>query len=163
MKGRKPLPTQLKVLPGNPGGRGLTANEPTGIAGVGPAHPLFLDKTGRRYYGELARILGPSGANVLTNLDRLMLELLADAVAEFLEAKAVLRENGLTFTQFKLNRKGERVEVGVKKRPEVMIAKDVAARVRGFATEFGMTPSSRTRIVTVAEVAEAADIEDLFG
>lgn len=153
MRGRKPLPTELKILRGNPGHRPLPENEPTAPAGVGPAHPLFLDPIGRRFYRELAKLLGPDGTNVLTQVDRLVLEVLADAVSEFLEAKTVLREHGLTYS----DKNGD-----PKKRPEVMIAKDSAARIRALAAEFGLTPSSRTRIPT-ADRAESEDIEELFG
>ena len=76
MAGRRPKPTELKLLEGNPGHRPLNLHEPKPLKGI-PASPIGLNAEGQATYALLAVQLDALG--VLTNADGSALELLADA------------------------------------------------------------------------------------
>lgn len=51
----------------------------------------------------------------------------------------------------------------ITKLPQVNIARDLLATVRLYQQEFGMTPSSRTRVSTIGNDGEDDDDERFFG
>ena len=67
MAGRKPKPTSLKVLEGNPGKRQLNPNEPKLDASV-PKCPAWLSKEAKREWKRLVPFLEQAG--LLTQVDR---------------------------------------------------------------------------------------------
>ena len=67
MRGRRPKPTRLKVLTGNPGKRALNESEPTPEPNV-PDCPPELGEVARREWNRLAAELG--ALRIITNLDR---------------------------------------------------------------------------------------------
>lgn len=136
MKGRKPKPTAKKKLTGNPGRRPINAREPKPPSGA-PAMPE-LDDEGQRIWSQLAEQLQQMG--VLTVADGAALELLSDAISEWRAARKIIRESGATYTAFT-----EHGEI-IRSRPEVAQAADAMKRIRSLITEFGLTPSSRSRI-----------------
>jgi len=138
--GRKPVPTAMKVLRGNPGRRPINKNEPKPKTGV-PRCPAWLTPAGKKAFREMGSMLNDLG--VMTEADKMALTLLCDAYAEYMEARAVIAEKGSTYE----------TDRGTAVRPEVKIAQDAWKRVRGLLPEFGLSPSSRTKI-TVAEIKE---------
>lgn len=67
MRGRRPKPTRIKALTGNPGKRPLNMNEPRPEPAL-PDCPPELSATAQR---EWARLIGElSKLNLITNLDR---------------------------------------------------------------------------------------------
>src|SRR5437764_15483626 len=82
MRGRRPKPTRLKMLTGNPGKRPLNGNEPRPAAAV-PECPAELGTLARtewnRLVGELAAL------RLLTNLDRAALAAYSGAYALWAE------------------------------------------------------------------------------
>ena len=79
MRGRKPTPTQLRVLEGNPGRRPLRKNEPKPPAGDVACPDYLVDDLARAAWAELAPALLACG--ILTPLDR-------DLLASFCQARA---------------------------------------------------------------------------
>src|SRR3954470_9706696 len=67
MRGRRPKPTRLKVLTGNPGKRPLNTNEPEPEPAV-PECPPELGPVAKREWDRLVNEL--SSLRLLTNLDR---------------------------------------------------------------------------------------------
>ena len=67
MAGRKPKPTSLKVLEGNPGKRQLNPNEPKPDASI-PKCPAWLSKEAKREWKRLVPFLEQAG--LLTQVDR---------------------------------------------------------------------------------------------
>ena len=141
MRGRKPVPTPLKILRGNPGKRKLNDREPQPSAIQGAAPSRALDTAGRaewrRVIPELARL------GLLTALD-------LKAVEGYCIAYQTVRA-----AQREVNRGLVRPD-GTKK-PEVQIARDSLALMRQFMTETGLTAVSRARIHTEPVPAEDAD------
>ena len=67
MRGRKPKPTMIKVLEGNPGKRAINDREPEPPAGI-PECPDFLDEEARAEWFRTAKVL--SDMRLLTLVPR---------------------------------------------------------------------------------------------
>ncbi|WP_291295830.1 phage terminase small subunit P27 family [Elioraea sp.] len=134
MPGRKPKPTALKQLAGNPGKRALNKREPKPPRG--PLDPApHLSAAAAAKWRELAKTFDQLG--LLTTIDRMAFEAYCEAWARWCAAKRVVAKKGLTY------------ETGnglIRKRPEVQIAAECERLMRQYAAEFGATPSSRSRV-----------------
>ena len=152
MRGRKPKPTALKILEGNPGKRPLPKYEPK-PKGV-PKCPLFLEKAAkkewRRIVKELSQIEG-----MLTAVDQTALAAYCQAYARWMEAEKVLSEHGTTYQA------ETKYGFQLMARPEVAISRTALQQVRAFCSEFGLTPSSRGRMSLKPE-KEGDEFEDDF-
>ena len=134
MRGRKPLPSNVVRLRGNPGKRRLNHAEPRPAPRL-PTCPACLGEAARKEWRRLSKELGELG--LLTGLDRGMLAAYCQAHALWVEAVASIERYG---TMVK-SPNGYPMQS-----PYVAVAnKQVDIMVR-IAAEFGMTPSSRTRI-----------------
>ena len=138
MRGRKPVPNKLKLLRGNPSKTPINLNEPKLKPGL-PKRPTWLKGLAKRCWEDLGGTL--ERVRVVTHGDGAALELLSDAYLEYRTARAVVLQQGMTYTC--TTKSGE---VVIKARPEVRIASDAWKRLKGILAEFGFTPSSRTRI-----------------
>ena len=78
MRGRRPKPTRLKVLTGNPGKRPLNPDEPKPERAI-PECPAELGPVARREWDRLGKELASLG--LLTNLDRAALAAYCGAYA----------------------------------------------------------------------------------
>ena len=130
MTGRKPTPTGLRLLKGNPGKRALNRDEPIPEGGLGPA-PKRLPKYVRDAWADLAL-----QAWWATDSDRAAFEILSYNIAQARKLRKDLEKEPRMV-------KGSRGEVRNPKSYELREAEDRAARLIG---EFGMTPSSRSRV-----------------
>jgi P27 family predicted phage terminase small subunit len=139
MKGRKPTPVYLKVLTGNPGKKALNTLEPKPPRGK-PNAPAHLSDKAREAWSYVSDHLDRMGA--LTKVDALALEALCEAYADYLAARATLAEFGSNYYET-VNAQG-----GVMHRPHpaVAVMQDADRRIKAWFVEFGMTPSSRSRI-----------------
>ena len=134
MRGRKPLPSNVVRLRGNPGKRSLNDAEPRPDPRV-PACPACLGDEARKEWRRLAKEL--AGLGLLSGLDRGLLAAYCQAHALWVEAVSSIQRYG---TMVK-SPNGYPMQS-----PYVAVAnKQVEIMVR-IASEFGMTPSSRTRI-----------------
>src|SRR5580700_3724674 len=92
MRGRKPTPTQLKVIRGNPGKRRLnSAGEPKPVRGQ-PVAPALLSEKARVAWDQIAPMLDRMG--VLTEADEMALQMLCEAYVDYIEAREELRAFG---------------------------------------------------------------------
>ena len=140
MAGRKPKPTNLKILHGNPGGRRLPKNEPKPELGI-PDPPSWIEPGSerRRVWDEYAAKLLSMG--VLTFVDGMALAALVDAHCDWREAAEIVQREGLTC--IKTTDRGGSAEVA---RPEIAIRNDAWKRMKSMQVEFGLTPSARSRV-----------------
>jgi P27 family predicted phage terminase small subunit len=136
MRGRRPKPTRLKVLTGNPGKRPLNTNEPRPEAAI-PDCPEELGAVAHREWDRLVGEL--SVLRILTNLDRAALAAYCGAYAMWAEATEAIQKYG---TMVK-SPSGYPVQS-----PYVSIANRQAEIMMRIASEFGFTPASRSRIST---------------
>lgn len=137
MRGRKPTPTALKVLRGNPGKRRLNQDEPTPELAIDAVPPDSLTKPGKIEWRRLAPILGRLG--MLTETD-------TDALVGYCEAYANWRQAQQKIHQFGMVIKAKDPKQLPVISPYVRIAHNAMNQMRAFLVEFGMTPSSRSRI-----------------
>jgi P27 family predicted phage terminase small subunit len=143
MRGRKQTPTKLKLLKNNPGKRELNAEEPKVEVGI-PECPKALSKIARQEWNrvvpELARI------GVLGKIDSAGIAAYCQAYSRWLQAEKEIDANGITIeTKFK-DKEGNVITGDLKKNPAVTVANDALRMMRAFASEYGLTPASRTRI-----------------
>jgi len=124
----------LKIINGNPGGRPLNTNEPKPEA-VLPESPDHLDDQAKFFWRQMAERL--HRARVLTELDTTALELLCDTYSRRREAMESLKKTGLLLR----TAKGNWIQS-----PLVGIINKSTQIIERLLVEFGMTPSSRTRV-----------------
>jgi P27 family predicted phage terminase small subunit len=136
MRGRRPKPTRLKVLTGNPGKRPLNAAE----LNPEPNTPDCPAELGPVAHREWDRLVGELGAlRLLTNLDRAALGAYCGAYALWAEAMEAIQKYG---TMIK-SPSGYPTQS-----PYLAIANRQAEIMMRIAGEFGFTPASRSRIST---------------
>ena len=85
MRGRKPKPTHLKAVAGNPGGRPLNDAEPETTPGI-PPKPAWLEGVAADTWEELVPIL--DGMGVLTEVDGMALSMLCQVFADWREERS---------------------------------------------------------------------------
>ena len=134
MRGRRPKPSRLKLLMGNPGKRPLNEAEPVPEIAI-PECPTELGEVAK---GEWNRLVGELvSLGMLTNLDRAALAAYCGAYALWAEATEAIQKFG---TMIK-SPTGYPVQS-----PYVSIANRQAEIMMRIASEFGFTPASRGRL-----------------
>jgi len=130
--GRPPQPTALKILKGNPGRRPLNKHEPqpTGI----PAQPAFLDDVAAAEWCRIVPLLTQCG--MLGAIDVAGLTGYCQAWSRYIQAELDLRTSGTTYMQGAIPCM----------HPNVKRVHEALLDLKQFIVEFGLTPSSRSRI-----------------
>lgn len=134
MRGRKPIPTALKIANGNPGKRPLNMNEPTPDPAI-PMCPSHLDDLAREEWDRVSYELYEIG--ILSNIDRAVLANYCIAWSRSIQAELKLQDGNLVLT-------GK--DGGVYQSPWLAVANKAHEQTVKYASELGMTPSSRTRL-----------------
>jgi P27 family predicted phage terminase small subunit len=146
--GRRPLPTAVKNLRGNPGKRQPNNAEPTAVAGVPPMPKLSREaaREWKRIVPELLRL------GVLTVVDGKALAGYCHAFARWQEAEKEIKKFGLVVEEPVLMKiDDELIDSGyvrLKRNPAVAISFEAQKVMKSFLVEFGLTPASRSRIHT---------------
>jgi P27 family predicted phage terminase small subunit len=152
MRGRKPLPTELKLIMGNPGKRPINRDEPKPDRMM-PSCPKWLSKGARTHWQKLAPQLFKMG--VLTQLDGTALATFCDCLQRYTEAVEFLEKNGCVIVV--RNDKGE--FKFTQAAPQVGIATKMLEQVTKIGAEFGWAPASRSRLsVSGSEEKSLAEI-----
>lgn len=141
--GRPPKPSEVKRAEGNRGRRPLNVLEPEFEART-PIMPSGLPAAAQEAWNDLAALLGPK--RVLTVADGVALELLCVAYARWRKLERFVEKNGRTY-------KAKTKDGGtmIRPRPEVAMAAEAWREVQRMCTEFGLTPSSRSRVKAAPE------------
>lgn len=147
MRGRKPKPTALRVIEGNPGKRAVNTSEPdAGPLGDAPAD---LEGAAQAKWHEMARLW----RLVVTAADRDQLAEYCRLEARRIEAEEKVREEGpVAFTAG-----GQPVQSAW-----LQILNRVREDMRKIAVEFGGTPASRARVKSNGE-PEQSKFKGLIG
>lgn len=143
--GPKPKPTLVKKLAGNPGRRPLNQHEPQ-FEGGPVTVPGWLDSVARR---EFKRVLRISPERLITQADRGTLAAMCQLYSRAVQAELALRKDGLVIATTNGN---------LIQNPYVGIANKAWADYVRLTAEFGLTPSSRTRI----QLGDEPEAEDPF-
>jgi P27 family predicted phage terminase small subunit len=147
--GRRPKPTKLKLLDGTQ--RGPVKSEPSLPAGVPPMPDrLQVDAVAMAQWHELAGILTRMG--VLTLADGEALATLCEVHSAEQSCLLQLRAGGAVM----------HTDLGgIKPNPAGPMYRSLVAQKASLLSEFGLTPSSRTKLATHIEVKKDA-LEDFF-
>ncbi len=135
-KGRKPKPTALKILEGNPGKRQLNNSEPT-PAKKAPKCPSWLDAEAKKEWRRLTKQLDDLG--LLTTVDMAAFAGYCQAYARWKEAEEFISKHGTIVK----TPSGYWQQV-----PQVSIAQTYLKIMNKLCEQFGLTPSARSRIVS---------------
>lgn len=134
-RGRKPKPTAVKVLEGNPGKRALNEMEhqPEKKA---PKCPVWLDKEAKKEWRRIPSQLEDLG--ILTEVDMAAFAGYCEDYSIWKEAEEFISKHGTIVK----TPSGYWQQV-----PQVSIAQTYLKIMIKFCEQFGLTPSSRSRIV----------------
>ena len=151
-RGRKPKPTAIKILEGNPGKRQLNEHEPQPLKKA-PSCPKWLEPEAKREWRRLAKTLEAMG--VLTEADMAAFAGYCQAYARWKEAEERITDRGIIF----------RTPSGYPQQvPYVSIAQQYLKLMQQFAEQFGLTPAARSRIIAgTGENAPVDDMDELLG
>lgn len=191
MRGRKPKPTNLKLLHGNPGKRQPNPNEPKPTQEV-PRCPSVLDPIARKEWRRFAKVLDRLG--LLTEVD-------GSAFAAYCDQYSLLVQinRDLRMQQDDLQRRraslqewadvGDPVSIDelsrlpasalvvhdyttdllgkehlkISANPLITMKRHTLTLIKAFCVEFGMTPSSRGRITATPKKDDSDEEEFLRG
>lgn len=142
MQGRPPTPTVLKLAAGNPGKRPLAQGEPDPPYLEDLTPPKRLSPAAQQAWEELAPKL--RAAKLLTQVDTLAFECLAEAAAEYWAARERLDAAVEAGQQIVRNSIGGAIIY----HPAYTVRNRAFDRLLTLMREFGKTPASRTRIRT---------------
>lgn len=134
-RGRKPIPTAIKKLEGNPGKRPLNDREPKPVKRA-PKCPDWLDAEAKKEWRRMARTLEALG--ILTEIDRAAFAGYCQAYARWKESEEFISKHGTIVK----TPSGYWQQV-----PQVSIAQTYLKILNRFCGDFGLTPSSRSRII----------------
>jgi P27 family predicted phage terminase small subunit len=149
-RGRKPLPTQFKLLTGNAGKRPLNLNEPKPRRDL-DTPPDWLSEAQAAIFKEA---IAEAPKSMLKTIDSAILGVWCQALDTIIKSNASLQMHGLYSEDEKGNRKAA---------PEHnVIAKFDAVLVR-TAAELGFTPSARSRVAIAEEPEQKANPFALIG
>jgi P27 family predicted phage terminase small subunit len=149
MRGRKPKPTKLKKLAGNPGKRPLNAHEARIEPGI-PTRPAHLCREAMAKWKEMAQALYELG--LLTKIDGGALALYCQAYGRWVQAEKKVTKHGMI---------GYTAHGTETKSVYERVAQERGEALRKMSIEFGLTPSSRSR-VSAAEMEQMSLADLLF-
>ena len=135
-RGRTPKPTAIKQLEGNPGKRQLNTNEPKPKQKA-PTCPKWLDDEAKKEWKRLAKQMEQLG--ILTEVDMAAFAGYCQSYARWKEAEEFISKHGAIVK----TPSGYWQQV-----PQVSIAQQYMKPMTKFCEQFGLTPASRSRIVT---------------
>ncbi|GFP28036.1 phage terminase small subunit P27 family [Candidatus Hakubella thermalkaliphila] len=135
MRGRKPKPTKLKLIAGNPGKRPINKNEPKPQP-IRPYCPRFLNREAKREWRRIVPELDRLG--LLTRLDRAIVIGYCVWCGRWVEAEKLM------MGQFPVGRDKRTQEIIT--HPAYSVAKEAMEQMRKLLPELGLTLSSRSRI-----------------
>jgi len=138
MAGRRPIPSALKLVTGNPGKRPLNKKEPKPRTKT-PVCPVHLDPKGKAVWKKLCALLKRMG--VLTEADGLALERLCDCYSDILKCRELIERDGRTYTSIDQNSNQL-----IKNNPAVNQLRAADAQFKSYLVEFGLTPAARSKV-----------------
>lgn len=134
-RGPAPKPSHLKKIQGTYRPDRAAPNEPTPEPSA-PSCPSWLGREAKREWRRIVPELEKLG--LISEVDRAALAAYCSAYGEWHAAEAEIKKHGRT----QINMMSGLVSA----RPEVAMRAKALAEMRALLAEFGMTPSSRSRI-----------------
>jgi len=154
LSGRKPKPTRLKLLQGNPGKRKLNGDEPIAesLSAVPPA-PDWMHERAVAVWDNAAAWL--VGAKILTHQDLHNLEAFCMAYARWRDAQDHVTTNGAVL---------ENPNTGaLYKNPALTVINEANRQMVVFGSALGLDPASRSRLAAPGGEEAGNPFADLLG
>jgi P27 family predicted phage terminase small subunit len=145
--GRKPTPTNLKLLRGNPGHRPLNEHEPKPQPRL-PRAPAHLSDAAKKEWTRAGRFLLQLG--LVSDLDLAAFAAYCTAFGRWVEAEQALNTHGVLVK----SPSGFPMQS-----PYLAVANRAMEQMRSLLGEFGMSPASRTRVSASPLVGEEDEFE----
>lgn len=149
VRGRKPIPTAMKLITGNPGKRPLNKNEPKPDMSV-PEAPPHLDTIALAEWNELAKRLNDMG--ILSLVDKAAFAAYCQSYSRWVQAEEKLKTEPWVYVTDK-GFQGPSPWIGISNR--------ALEKMKAFLSEFGLTPASRSRMV-VPEKPKGDSLDDFL-
>ena len=150
-RGRKPKPTRLKLLTGNPGKRALNEREPQpALLPSLPAPPKQLSRDARKVWIQVGGIL--LALRVLSELDLSALAAYATVCGRWMQAERYIARKGIMVCPAP----GSKFRI---LNPMLPVANKCLQQMLQLQAEFGLTPSSRTRVVAAEAWQDPEEME----
>jgi P27 family predicted phage terminase small subunit len=149
VRGARPLPTKLKVVRSTLRNGRANAHEPALPVEI-PRCPAHLGAEAKREWKRISVDL--AGCGLLTRIDRAALALYCEAWGRWVDAEKALRTYGVMVkapSGFPMQS------------PYLAIANKAMEQIRALLSEFGMSPSSRTRVHAIPPPNEDNALEAL--
>lgn len=143
-QGSKPKPSALRLLEGNRSHRPLNEHEPKARVRL-PSPPKELSDPAKREWRRTGRLLREMG--VITEIDAAAFAAYCASYARWLECQEMLAKSSVLV-------KGN---MGLIVNPLLRVARDAQDQFTRALVEFGMSPSSRTRIQVTGESRDSLD------
>ena len=147
--GRKPKPTALKKLEGNPGKRPLNEMEPVPPT-VSLKCPRHMLPEAQKEWKRLAPILMNMG--LLTAADAVPFEGYCTAYARWREAQDEITRHGSIYKD---------QEGRIRPNPYIAIANQQMREIKSLAAEFGLTPSNRAAMLANVVTAQKSNLDPM--
>lgn len=138
MTGRRPKPTSMKLVEGNPGKRPLNLAEPKPERSSARA-PRGLGAEGAKFWRKY--VVGMAALGVLTQADEPAARMMAEHYDVAIRAATQLHDEELVLEG----------RDGPKKNPLTQVLRDNSTALRAYLVEFGMTPAARSKIKMESE------------
>jgi P27 family predicted phage terminase small subunit len=139
IRGRKPKPTAVKRLEGNPGKRPLNGREPKPPPKL-PKCPPWLESEAKKEWRRVSKQL--EGLGLLSEVDMAAFAGYCQAYARWKEAEQFISKHGPIVK----TPSGYWQQV-----PHVAMAQSYLKIMSRFCEQFGLTPSARSRMVSERE------------
>ena len=149
MAGRRPKPTSLKLVAGNPGKRAINKKEPKPKRLI-PSCPAYLSSESKVAWGRLSVLLDRMG--VLTEADTAALERLCDCYSDILICRQSLITDGWTYKT--VDAQGNTL---IKGNPAATQLRAADSQFKAYLIEFGLTPAARSKVHGNPEEETKAD------
>ncbi|MDE3017255.1 MAG: phage terminase small subunit P27 family [Pseudomonadota bacterium] len=150
MAGRKPLPTHLKIIKGTARPHRINKKEPKPPLVV-PGPPDYLDERAKTKFNAMAEMLARHG--VMTELDVSALARYAVVWCRWIDAENEITKRGPVVKTAGGN---------IIQNPFLPIANKCLLQMAQIESEFGLTPSSRSRVRTAEHPGETDPFEEFL-
>ena len=142
MRGPPPKPTAMLKLAGSWRAKAREKNEPKPKS-VAPTQPEWLDEEGKKAWAQLEKIM--VNMRVLTETDGYALAILCEAWSRYRRATDMLNQFGDVYPV----KNPDGTLKMLRRSPYSAMQMELSLNVRRMLAEFGLTPSSRGRMIAL--------------
>ena len=148
--GTKPKPTSLKLLEGNKHKDRINENEPQ------PSNPLlkspvWLIDDAKKIWDKYSLVL--KNLKIFKQTDEIAFACLCQEAGRYIELQKIIIKKGYTTSN---------IRNGDKSIPEMAMARECLKQAKSLMAEFGLTPSSRSRISIPTDGDENDPLEKML-